>query len=137
MSAPSPSSNTDISMDIPLIANDFIKKDILDANVLRRLYRQPMGDIGWLIDLYLDELPNYLMALRSAQQNMDGEAYMMAIHKFKGGSANLAAARLVALCKNIEVAIRQGEDENAYALLPELEDEARHFQHALEMIKNA
>ena len=60
------------------------------------------GCINWLIDLFINELPNYLNELQQAINSGNGEAIYLAAHKFKGSSSNLGAVGIVNLCKQLE-----------------------------------
>ncbi|WP_353571540.1 PAS domain S-box protein [Candidatus Albibeggiatoa sp. nov. BB20] len=81
---------------------------IVDSKSLDVLRQEMRGrGIGWLIDLYLGELPNYLAELESAVEEKDTESIYLAAHKFKGGSANLGAQQIVQLCKLLETKARE------------------------------
>lgn len=85
--------------------------------------RQEMRSRGidWLLDLYLRELPKYIIEMTTALHANDGEQLYLAAHKFKGGSANLGADQVVSLCKLFEQLGRQNDLETANHLLPVLE----------------
>ncbi|MCV6636613.1 PAS domain S-box protein [Candidatus Albibeggiatoa sp. nov. NOAA] len=81
---------------------------IVDTKSLDVLRQEMKGrGIGWLVDLYLGELPNYLSELDTAVDKKDTESIYLAAHKFKGGSANLGAQQVVQLCKLIETKARE------------------------------
>lgn len=68
-----------------------------------------IGGVNWLINLYLQELPNYLKGLQQAATAKDANEVYLQAHKLKGASANLGAKQVVHLCKNIEELARKEE----------------------------
>lgn len=66
--------------------------------------RKDMGErgIGWLIDIFIHELPNYYSALEQAVAAKDAQQIYAAAHKFKGASANIGALKMVSLCRQLE-----------------------------------
>ncbi len=59
-----------------------------------------------LIDLYLQEVPNYIKAVHQAVESEDYETLYMAAHKLKGSSVNIGASQIVQLCLELETAAR-------------------------------
>lgn len=59
-----------------------------------------------LIDLYLQEVPNYIKAVHQAIESEDYETLYMAAHKLKGSSVNMGASQIVQLCLELEAAAR-------------------------------
>lgn len=75
----------------------------IDLRILNDMRQNiPQNKFNLLIDLYLQELPNYLDALQQAITSQDGQALYLAAHKFKGASATFGAKQVVALCKLLE-----------------------------------
>jgi two-component system, sensor histidine kinase and response regulator len=66
--------------------------------------RRDMGKrgISWLIDIFIQELPNYKAELQLAFDNNIAEQVYAAAHKFKGACANVGALQMVELCKQLE-----------------------------------
>lgn len=114
-----------------------------DNNVLSRttlaLKRQEMkdrGGINWLIDLFINEVPNYLNELQQALASGDGETLYLAAHKFKGSSSNLGAIALVDICKQVETLARAEKIEQvAFLITNELPQEAKRLMEVLEREK--
>ena len=77
--------------------------EVLSSTILakKRHEMRERGGVNWLIDLFIDEFPNYLNELQQAITTNDGEALFLAAHKFKGSCSNLGAVGMVALCKKI------------------------------------
>ena len=58
--------------------------------------------IGELIDVFLDDSPNQLDALRRAVESRRGTLAAEAAHRLKGASGNMGAESLSALCHRLE-----------------------------------
>jgi len=111
---------------------------LLDLRVIERLRQEQHGKgINWLIDLYLQELPNYLQAIDLALANQDGHALHLAAHKCKGGSANLGAQTLVSLCETLEQAAKAGQLHAAAAAVAAMHRESIALRLALEQAKDS
>jgi len=107
---------------------------LLDVQVLNDMRRnlQP-SKLHWIIDLYLQELPDYLAKLQQAITSQDSESLYSAAHKFKGASAILGVQRIVILCKQLEKFGREGGGfDKAEELLALLEIECESTKPALE-----
>lgn len=106
----------------------------LDNKTLDNMrYEMRSRGIGWLIDLYLREVPNYLNSLKDALASADKEKLYLAAHKFKGSSSNLGAQQVVALCKELEIAGRAGAFDQATAKIVQLEEALEQLKTALEV----
>lgn len=91
------------------------------------------GGINWLIDLFINELPNYIKELQQALNSADGEAIYLAAHKFKGSSSNLGAVAMIALCRQLEEIGRAGDIQQAKWLIENaLPKETKRLKEALE-----
>jgi HPt (histidine-containing phosphotransfer) domain-containing protein len=107
----------------------------LDTAVLDRL-RAAMGDsgvdlVGELIDLFAQEGPAFLAALREAAQAGELEAARRKAHDLKGSSANLGASRLKELCHGLEAAARAGDLATIRDRLPGVAEELERVLAAL------
>lgn len=80
---------------------------VLDLHYLAqlRLEMRTRG-VARLIDLYLQEVPNYINAVHQAVDSEDYETLYMAAHKLKGSSVNMGASQIVQLCLELETAAR-------------------------------
>ena len=112
---------------------------ILDPAVMARLRTEnpEPGEMGWLIDLYLREMPVYRQAVRDALANGDAQALSRAAHKFKGGSINFGASIVIGLCLQLERLAQQGNLGQAAGLCERLEAESERVRVALENEKHA
>jgi PAS domain S-box-containing protein len=128
--------HNDASTDADANQND--DAPVIDRSVLARLRReQGGGDIGWLIDLFLGELPGYIRAMEQCYAAGDAKALYLAAHKCKGSSANLGAAALISLCKQIEILCKAGKLPEAGPLVMRLDAHSKRLKEALEKEKNA
>ena len=118
-------------------AAEEISAEIVNPKVLKRLSKEQGGEIGWLIDLFLGELPGYIEAIRQAFERQDSKALYLAAHKCKGSSANFGAMRLIALCKEIETLGKADKLEDASELVAKLDPESKRLADALEKYKHA
>ena len=76
-----------------------------------------------LIDIYLEDIPHDLQAVRTAVATGDARGLEQAAHAIKGSSLNLGANPLAALVGDMERLARAGSMERAAALVPALEAE--------------
>ena len=112
------------------LSTQFDDFPVLSKPALENLRMQMKGrGIQWLIDLYLNELPNYVAHLQQAAQTQDGQQIYLAAHKFKGSCANLGLSYLTQLCQQLEYLGKQGAVAEATQLvenvLPKAVEQAR------------
>jgi HPt (histidine-containing phosphotransfer) domain-containing protein len=84
---------------------------LLDTAALAELRESVGGDDAFVRELaaaYLAEGPNDLAALAAAAAASDAAGTVRPAHTLKSSSAALGAARLSALCKQVEFAGREG-----------------------------
>jgi two-component system sensor histidine kinase/response regulator len=84
-----------------------------------------------VIGVYLDHAPTLLQEIREAAAQGNAEALLEAAHSLKSGSANLGAAPLAALCKELEQMGRDGQVQGAVEKLPALEETYLRIRAAL------
>jgi len=77
-----------------------------------------------LIDLYLNEVPRLLDALRSAIENKDRALAKRTAHSLRGSSGNLGVLQIAALAGELEH-LENPCSTNARELLQQLESEFR------------
>ena len=108
-----------------LLENPSETEESLDKNLLENLRADSqMGSINWLIDLYLQELPNYLKNLQQAVAAGETRNVYLQAHKLKGASANLGARRLVSFCRKLEEVAQQSDIAPVEALIKNILEEA-------------
>ncbi|MDM8566780.1 Hpt domain-containing protein [Candidatus Halobeggiatoa sp. HSG11] len=84
--------------------------------------RQEMQDrdgVNWLIDLFINELPNYAKELKLAIDINDGEELYLAAHKFKGACSSMGANDLEEFCKQLESLGKENSLAKASQILEE------------------
>ncbi len=109
---------------------------ILDIRVFERMKKEIRASgMNWLVDLYIQEVPNYLTNIRQALAQNDKEAVYLAAHKFKGGSANLGAKLIVNLCKQIEDTTRNGSFTELHEQFSLLEEAVQKTTTELQILK--
>lgn len=110
----------------PASASDATGK-VVDLAVLLSLEEaQVEGEpdlIVELIDLYVEDTPRRLAAIRSASADGDLEALRRAAHGLKGSSASLGARQVEMLCEKLERASGKELLEEGELLLARLERE--------------
>lgn len=97
----------------------------LDESVLATLMELGGGDESFIRDLanlYLEDAPVRIDAIRAALARDDVSEMADAAHALKSGSGNVGAMRLHQLCHDLETVSRKGGDDAA-ALVRELERE--------------
>jgi CheY-like chemotaxis protein/HPt (histidine-containing phosphotransfer) domain-containing protein len=108
----------------------------LDRSVLADLRAMVMDSapevIDELIDMFLSDTPRLLTAMHEAISSHDPQALRRAAHSCRGASANLGAARLSALCGEIEQLAQLGMLRDAVECLHRVDAEFRRVAHALE-----
>jgi HPt (histidine-containing phosphotransfer) domain-containing protein len=97
---------------------------ILDESALAELRASVGGDEDFVRDLigtFLAEEPANLDLVAAAAARTDAEAIIRPAHTLKSSAAAIGAARLSAICRQIETAGREGRTAD----LPALTEEAR------------
>jgi HPt (histidine-containing phosphotransfer) domain-containing protein len=95
----------------------------MDPVNLQRMREVSMGDaefMGELIDLYLEDMPRQLEALRLAVEQHDAPSAAATAHRLKGSSGNVGADSLSSLCREIE----RSSQDNQFDQLPALVEAA-------------
>jgi CheY-like chemotaxis protein/HPt (histidine-containing phosphotransfer) domain-containing protein len=113
---------------------------VIDPGVIEELRGlQSPADPGFfnhLIDLFIEETPHRLAAIRTAIESSNQDALAHEAHALKGSSAHLGATRMDALCEILEAQGRAGSIGGAGAMLSVLEEEFARVRSALEAERN-
>jgi CheY-like chemotaxis protein len=80
----------------------------------------PLTDI---IDLFVKQTPELLSALEKACSELDLGALSRTAHTLKGSAGNVGAEQLAALCKQLELAVKQGTSSAAQSLVSRIAQE--------------
>lgn len=76
-----------------------------------------------LIDLYLEDTPRRIAAMKATVMETDAMSLKRAAHSLRGSSANLGARRMAALCDELEHVDGNDSVQKTSALLSGLEQE--------------
>ena len=107
--------------------------DPLDRSVLAGL--RELGDqelLTELAELFVEDVPPRLEALREAIEGGDAASVGRAAHALKGSSGNMGASGMSTICAELEDAERSGDLQSAPVLLKRLEAEFGRVRTALE-----
>lgn len=105
--------------------------DPLDKEIFGEL-RDSVGDaVSRMIDVFLEDTPNYLKSLEKAISDKDAQALMNLAHSIKGSARNFGASRLASVCKQLEDIGRSESTEGAVGLLSTLFTECDRVRAAL------
>ncbi|MBE9563509.1 MAG: response regulator, partial [Proteobacteria bacterium] len=112
-------------------------KNAVNSGVLEdMLHNLKPGKVKWIIELYLKELPTYLINLKQGIDLQDGEAIYSAAHKFKGASAILGAKQIVDLCKNLEHLGKNNQLNDTQEILVQVEAKCEQLKLVLQEQKD-
>ena len=89
------------------------------------------GFLRALIDLFLNDMPRQIELLRQAVEAQDRHAVRRSAHRLRGAGAHLGAEPFSDLCHTLEQLGRQGNLEQAPALLRDMEIEFSRLQDFL------
>lgn len=81
------------------------------------------GFLTELIDLYLKESAQHIAVILASLASRDAHALERAAHTLKGGSGNLGAKALSALCSQLQTAARAADWAVSAELVPRIEVE--------------
>ncbi|WP_312510693.1 response regulator [Massilia sp.] len=122
----------------PPSATQAVQLDPVNRNALDniRALSRDSGDalVHKVVTAYMGDTPRHLHALRQALGGMDPESVRRVAHSLKSSSANIGAARLATLCRELEQLGRAGSVDGAAPLLYDMEREfvsVRQSLHAL------
>jgi CheY-like chemotaxis protein len=118
---------------VEVIQREAVNRVALDN--IRALSRNG-GDalVQKVIAAYVGDTPRHLATLREAVDGMDASSVRRVAHSLKSASANIGAARLATLCKELEQLGRADTVAGADRILTDMEHEfqtVRHSLHAL------
>jgi two-component system sensor histidine kinase/response regulator len=113
------------------VPDDSIDHSVLEG--LRELQEEGEPDIlKELIELFLEDVPQQLKALRAAGERDDAQSVEQTAHTLKGSCANLGAVKMAAICAELEEIGRSGDLPPAPALISRLEAELGRVRALLE-----
>ena len=121
--------------DMPIDSSNVVDADVIGE--LRSLQSSANDDFfNHLIDLFIEETPQRLSAIRKAVVSSDPISLAREAHALKGSSAHLGATRMNAICEILEEQGRNGSIAGAGTLLTVLDEEFLRVREALLAEKN-
>jgi len=120
---------------VEAIQRDAVNRAALDRvaiDNIRALSRDG-GDalVQKVINAYVGDTPRHLATLREAVEGMDPGSVRRVAHSLKSASANIGAARLATLCKELEQLGRADTVVGADLILADMETEFQTVRHSL------
>jgi CheY-like chemotaxis protein len=111
-----------------------VRAPAVDPAALEKLRAMRQGDsdlVLEVIDLFLQETPDRLVALRDGLSRGDLPLIARVAHTIRGSAGHLGAKGLVALCARVEDKARQGVPFNNAFALSSIEEEIERVREAL------
>ncbi|MEO8890903.1 MAG: response regulator [Coleofasciculaceae cyanobacterium] len=120
-----------------LVNNNLKLATPLDRQVLQA-FRDMVGQnvdcvLAEIIDCYLDDTPNLLIAIASAIVENDAPILQRATHTLKSSSITLGATIFAKICQELEIISRTGNTQAGKEKLPQLEAEYKRVKTALQI----
>lgn len=84
-----------------------------------------------IIDLYLDDVPRRMAAMRSAASEEDASSIRRQAHNIRGSSGNVGAMQMAAICDALEHVVPEDKFANISILLDSLEEELAPVRYLL------
>jgi PAS domain S-box-containing protein len=112
------------------------QEELLDRNVLSSLLE--MGDAAFyveIIDLFLQDAPEQLAAIRQGFEAGDADAVRLAAHALKSAAGNLGAQSVMQSANELETLARGGSLDGAAVLVEQLEQRFDEATAALRLEK--
>jgi two-component system, sensor histidine kinase and response regulator len=104
---------------------------VLDETAVARLREMGDGFFAEVANIYLDDAPARLAAIRAAAEANDPHALATAAHAFQSGSGNIGAAEVHELCSKLELMGQEDRLTGVTAKVTELERAYARVEHEL------
>jgi len=98
--------------------NNIIDKKVIDTEILKE-YTPKL--INRLIAMFQEQAPQSIAKLKDYATEKNAEQIGKEAHYLKGSSAALGGIQLAAICKELQLKGEQGDLDDIYALLEQLE----------------
>ena len=106
--------------------------DVLDPDVVERLRQlTPPGEpdvLAEIFNLFLDEVPKKMDALRSAVSSGDAVKVQRTAHSLKGSSGNIGARAMYEVCRQLDDRAKSGDPARLQSLVDALDAEYRRVE---------
>lgn len=103
----------------------------VDEQALTELKSIMGDDFKLLIDTFINDSMQRIVAIEEAISASDAEALRSSAHSFKGSALNIAAGLLTEYCKTLEYMGRDGEIDNADSVFENVKTEFEHVKDFL------
>ena len=103
----------------------------IDAAKIELLRQTSAGLVGELVEIYIDDAPARIAAIRDAVTRRDAPALASSAHALRGSSGNVGATRVLSLCAKLEDIGRAGGTDGAADLVEDLTVEYERATRAL------
>jgi HPt (histidine-containing phosphotransfer) domain-containing protein len=125
-----------VAQEVTTVEQSAIERDIEDK---AKKWIDEYGEdfLVELIDIYLKDTPNRLRQLRQAFDGDDSATFVREAHTLKSSSANVGAAGLSALAKEMEFAGRNGKMTKMVTEMNRFEEEFAQVKAALEAVRGS
>ncbi|GEM_PF-1025506 len=110
---------------------DFTRLPSIDPRAFEELRELLGAELNSVAALFLTDAAARLKRLRAALESGDGKVLFEEAHSLKGGSANIGAARLAAMARELQFMGREGDLTHAAELVARIEWELATVQKAL------
>ena len=81
----------------------------------------PKGSLTMVLELYLEDAPQLLLAISQAAAQRNFDALRFSAHSLKSSSGTLGAKRLASLCQQMEFKARSEDDSNLPGLSQQIQ----------------
>ncbi|SFC52513.1 response regulator [Massilia yuzhufengensis] len=129
------SHHADVAPRLPPDVVEVIQREAVNRAALEniRALSRDGGDalVQKVINAYVGDTPRHLATLREAVDGMDAGSVRRVAHSLKSASANIGAARLATLCKELEQLGRADSVDGADRILTDMEHEFQSVRHSL------
>ncbi|MEJ2681820.1 MAG: Hpt domain-containing protein [Gammaproteobacteria bacterium] len=103
----------------------------VDENVVAELQDVMGEDFHVLLETFMDDSLNRVLALQEALQQAAAEELRQVAHSFKGSSGNIGAPHLYTLCQELEALGRSGSVDGADVLVEQLRQELEEVERIM------
>jgi signal transduction histidine kinase/DNA-binding response OmpR family regulator/HPt (histidine-containing phosphotransfer) domain-containing protein len=113
-------------------------REVINSHALENIRALSQGHgsalVTRVVSAFISDAPLQLAALRSAVEAADSASMRKIAHSMKSSSANVGAAVLAQMCKEMELLARSGSTEGAAGILADMACEFKAVQDALDTI---
>lgn len=105
--------------------------DDFDPTILMERLEEDQGLFIKIMNIFFDDVPKQIGALREALDRGDVETVRHQAHTLKGSAGHVGATAMQALVLEMEKAGQEGDLERTANLFPQLEQEFEKIKHSM------